>query len=114
MAGLQSQDKIEAELDAEDIENVLPNFIEVMIKPSKKRMKILLKGIGKDEYADRLRILIEEFLVGDMEVTKELEDAIRTLKTTSTTVEINNILHDIEDMSARYGEILNRVDDTDN
>ena len=59
------------------------------------------------------RALIEEFLVGDMEVTKELEGAIKALKTTSTTVEINNILNDIEGMSARYGEILNRLNGTD-
>ena len=109
----KGEDKIEAELDAEAIENVLPNFIEAMIKAPKKRMEVLLKGIGKDEYADRLRSLIEEFLAGDMVVTKELEKAIKALKTTSTTVEIESILNDIEDMSTRYGEILNRLDDTD-
>ena len=52
---------IDAELDAEDIENFLPNFIEAMTKAPKKRMKILLKGVGKDEYADRFRKLIEIF-----------------------------------------------------
>ena len=46
-------------------------------------------------------------------VTKEIEDALRALKTSCTTVEINNILNEIEDMNSRFTDILKRLDDTD-
>ena len=62
--------------DEEDIEKVLPDFIEMMIaKPRKRLMESLgdLKIAKKDdEYVVRLDQLIDEFLHGKKNVNKEI------------------------------------------
>ena len=120
MEGVNAEDaEIEKELDENDIEKVLPEFIEVMIASPKKRIWELFrslkkKGANDDEYVVKLEELIDDFLRGKKKkVTKEIEDALRALKTSCTTVEINNILNEIEDMNRRFTDILKRLDDTD-
>ena len=105
--------KIQKELDAEDVEKVVPEFIEFMIAAPRKRIATLLKSISKGEKVDDLKNLINEFLLGDMQMDKKIESAFRALKTTSTTVEINNIMNEIEDMNSRFADVLHRLDDTD-
>ena len=103
--------EMEKELDKEDIRKVLPEFIEVMIASPKKRIRALMKHLPTEDRG--LKDLINEFFLGSRQVTKEIENAFRALKTTSTTVEINNILNEIEDMNSRFKDILRRLNDTD-
>ena len=102
---------IEKELDKEDIQKVLPEFIEVMIAAPRKRIRALMKHLPTEDRG--LKDLINEFFLGSRQVTKEIEDALRALKTSSTTVEINNILNEVEDMNNRFKDILKRLNDTD-
>ena len=106
--------KIQDSIDADDISKVLPEFIDHMIKKPRKRIRELLhslkkNGIDDGEYVDKLEKLIDEFLRGGKKVTKDIENALRALKTTSTTVEISNILNHIEDMNIRFTDILRRL-----
>ena len=104
--------KIQDSLDADDISKVLPEFIDHMIKKPRKRIWELLHSLKKKddgEYVDKLEKLIDEFLRGGKKVTKDIENALRALKTTSTTVEISSILNEVEDMNVRFTDILRRL-----
>ena len=104
--------KIQDSLDAEDISKVLPEFIDRMIKKPRERIWELLHSLKKNgdgQHVDKLEKLIDEFLRGGKKLTKDIENALRALKTTSTTVEISSILNEIEDMNTRFTDILRRL-----
>ena len=98
-----------SKLDTPEFQRASSEFIESMIQNPRKRLKRLLKGLDQSEDTEMLRFVVNEFLLGKMKVTKLLEGALDALKQSSTTVEINNILNDIEDISTRYTDILRRL-----
>ena len=100
--------------DQPHINKVLSEFIESMITiPRKSLMELLRslknKGAKDDENVVRLEQLIDEFLRGNMKVNEEMEKVVNTLKTTATTVEINNLLNEIEDVNHRFRYIFHRL-----
>ena len=106
----ESGDEIQKELDEEDVEKVLPEFIEARIEESRKRLMELLK---KEDGNIRLVDLIDQFLNGDMTVNKETEDIFRTLKNTTATVEMEMLVKHIADEKERFTEIFRRFDEAD-
>ena len=105
--------EIQEELDAEDVDKVLPGFIKMMMKNPRKRIFKLLEDLKKDIKDDphiaTLEKLIVEFFDGDMTVNRAIKDVFGFLKTTARTVEMNNILNAVEDDAYRFKNILNRL-----
>ena len=104
--------------DADDIEKVLPNFIELVIARPRKRLTELMNGLeigtdGDEENIHKLAWLVDKFLEGEKTVTKDMEDVFRTLNTNSKTIEINMLLNDIEDKEYQYSQIIRRLSDDD-
>ena len=114
---VESDEEIQKELDQEDIEKVLPDFIETRIKEPRKRLMILLRHLkganDDDEYVVRLEQLIDEFLRGNKKVKKEIEDIFRTLKSTSTTIEMEILLNKIDDLKTRFTDIFRKLDEAE-
>ena len=113
----ESDEEIQKELDEEDIEKVLPAFIEARIKEPQKRLMVLLRSLksanADNEHVVRLEQLIDEFLLGNKKVKKEIEDIFRTLKTTSTTIEIEILLNEIQDIKSRFTDIFRQWDEAE-
>ena len=102
------------ELDSENIEKVFPGFIKTMITKSRERVMELIKSLTKEdkynEHVVKLEELIDEFLHSKVEVSEEIENVFRTLKTSANTMEMDNLMNEIEDMNTRFTVILQRFD----
>ena len=106
--------EIQKELDAEDIKQVLPEFIKFMTRAPRKRLMQLLKFLKKNSKDEEEIVKFEEnvlkFLNGEMEVSEEMARSLRALTITSKTLEINSLINEIEKINNQYTEILRRFD----
>ena len=83
-------------------------------KPKRKLLKLLrdLENDGID--ALDLKELTQTFLASeDKEINRELQDALRMLKTSSKSVEIGMLLNDIEKENYRLNQIFYRLGETE-
>ena len=87
-------DDIDVELDDEDVDKVLPGFIDEMIAKKRKRLLALVK-----DDVD-LKDLVKEFL-DTKEMSKDLKDVLESLKPSSRTAEIQMLLNQIQLENAR-------------